>query len=236
MPRLKSCPKLDEKLVDWYVNQKLSCKKIAKILGCNDTSVHRRLRILNVKMRNVGRSKHDLTGKKMGGWKILRIGRHYKYGGWYWFCECIKCGKKQEVFAGVLKRISGCKKCFDRRGNIGDLSKKLWCRLIANAVSRQLEVSIDRQHAWELFIKQNKKCALTGIDLIMSNDCQLNTASLDRIDSNGNYTEDNVWWVHKKINKMKWSYSVEEFIELCELVTRKAQSDKSINNNFVFQT
>ena len=44
------------------------------------------------------------------------------------------------------------------------------------------------------------------------------TASLDRIDSDGAYTIDNVQWIHKDINVMKNSFSEEYFMYLCKLV------------------
>jgi hypothetical protein len=44
------------------------------------------------------------------------------------------------------------------------------------------------------------------------------TASLDRIDSDKGYAEDNVQWVHKKINSMKQTMRDELFIEMCKRV------------------
>ena len=63
------------------------------------------------------------------------------------------------------------------------------------------------------FLKQNKKCALTGSEL------EINvTASVDRIDSKKGYTKDNVQWVHKKVNLMKGTMSQKDFIETCKSV------------------
>ena len=44
------------------------------------------------------------------------------------------------------------------------------------------------------------------------------TASLDRIDSDGAYTIDNVQWIHKDINRMKSNLKQENFIEYCRLI------------------
>ncbi len=44
------------------------------------------------------------------------------------------------------------------------------------------------------------------------------TASLDRIDSSGNYTENNIQWVHKDINKMKNVFSMDQLIEYCKKI------------------
>lgn len=76
------------------------------------------------------------------------------------------------------------------------------------------------QDAWKLFEKQNRKCALTGEELTFSkkNNEYDGTASLDRIDSSKGYTLDNVQWVHKKINMMKWDLKQDEFISWCKKV------------------
>ena len=44
------------------------------------------------------------------------------------------------------------------------------------------------------------------------------TASIDRIDSNKGYIEDNVVWVHKDINIMKNKFSKEYFLMLCKKI------------------
>lgn len=46
------------------------------------------------------------------------------------------------------------------------------------------------------------------------------TASLDRIDSSGDYAEGNVQFVHKTINKMKWDLTDMEFRNFCVLVAK----------------
>ena len=83
------------------------------------------------------------------------------------------------------------------------------------------EVTAENIH--NIFINQNKKCALTGLEISFEN---LNeekfgyscTASLDRIDSKKGYTLDNIQVVHKDINIMKNQYPQEYFIQMCKLV------------------
>jgi hypothetical protein len=67
---------------------------------------------------------------------------------------------------------------------------------------------------------KSKKCSLSGVDLTfgVKNNSKTWNASLDRIDSNKNYTEDNVQWVLKKINRMKSDLDQKEFIKLCGLI------------------
>ena len=84
-----------------------------------------------------------------------------------------------------------------------------------------MEFTITIDYAWELFIKQNRKCALTKMPLelfkVIHRKLQ-GSASLDRIDSSKGYIKGNVQWVHKDINWMKNNYNQPYFIKLCKKV------------------
>lgn len=82
----------------------------------------------------------------------------------------------------------------------------------------RVPVNITKEYAWELYLNQNKKCALSGVDILIAGNHQYNTASIDRIDSSKGYEEGNIQWVHKHINFMKCTYSQEYFIEMCKKV------------------
>lgn len=92
------------------------------------------------------------------------------------------------------------------------------------AKQRNFEFSISIEDIWNLFLKQNRKCALSGVELFFGQNDKahksgITTASLDRIDSNKGYTIDNIQWVHKWINLMKQDMHDVEFIDWCKLVT-----------------
>jgi hypothetical protein len=74
---------------------------------------------------------------------------------------------------------------------------------------------------WELFIKQDKKCAITGTEIDLTID-----GSVDIIDSSRGYTKGNVWWVAKDINKLKLDFTLDRFIELCEMVANYKEKIK----------
>lgn len=102
------------------------------------------------------------------------------------------------------------------------ISGKYFSNLIQGARQRNLEFDIDQEFLWELFQKQNGKCALTGVNIkldVVCEDKKDRTASVDRIDPTKGYTKDNVQWVHKTINYMKMDFTQEEFIEMCKLVS-----------------
>lgn len=82
------------------------------------------------------------------------------------------------------------------------------------------------EQAWNLFLQQNKKCALSGIDIQFAKktgkDWYKNTtASLDRINSKLGYNLNNVQWVHKHVNFMKLQTPNDEFIKWCYLITQR---------------
>ena len=83
-------------------------------------------------------------------------------------------------------------------------------------------MNINIEYAWELFLTQNKKCALTGIDLIFESNSKNSTqrnASLDRIDNTKGYIKGNIQWVDKRLNVMKMDLSLDFFLNACKMVT-----------------
>lgn len=108
----------------------------------------------------------------------------------------------------------------------GEISGNYWSGIRKCASKRNLEFTLTIEEAWELFLKQNRKCRFSKIELTFpikfKDKNQGNyTASLDRIDSDKGYTKDNVQWVHKLINIMKQDMKDEEFIEWCKLITKE---------------
>jgi len=87
-----------------------------------------------------------------------------------------------------------------------------------------MKVSVTMDDAWKLFLKQSRKCAITG-ELLYFAEAGKNAvggnASLDRIDSTKGYTPDNIQWVHKEINVMKWDLPLPTFLRWCKKVVDK---------------
>ena len=66
----------------------------------------------------------------------------------------------------------------------------------------------------------------SGLELVLpkggyknSKEIPENSASLDRIDSDDYYHKNNIQWIHKDIQCMKWNKSEEEFIKWCKIIT-----------------
>lgn len=107
----------------------------------------------------------------------------------------------------------------------GDIHQSYIYILRNRAYNKQLEFNIDGDYLWKLFLKQKRKCALSGLEIGFpktwgSKSKTEITASLDRIDSSKGYIIGNVQWVHKKVNTMKMDMLVDEFTELCKRITQ----------------
>jgi hypothetical protein len=144
-----------------------------------------------------------------------------------WKC---KCGEKFQRSYHQLKDSKAlCEKCarmaivLANFKGYKEISKSYWERIRYGAITRGLEFNITIEFGYELFVKQNYKCALTGIEINLGvlgerTGNTSATASLDRINSDLGYTEDNIQWVHKDINYIKMDLPQNYFIHLCKLV------------------
>lgn len=184
-------------------------------------------------------SRKDITGERFGRLvAIKRIDGYYtktnkrkeKYRS-AWLCKC-DCGNEKIVALSSLTcgNTKSCGCLFKEKVYKGykDLGGQQWSRIKHQAKMRNLNVDITIKDAWELFEKQDRKCALSGLPIELKSNYKgvesNNTASLDRIDNSNGYTIDNVQWVHKIINIMRNRLSVDEFIMYCRKVSEYNES------------
>ena len=148
-----------------------------------------------------------------------------------WKCDCGNdaLGDLYVVKAG-RKKTCGCYMTMKKENNpmwsgYGEIPGDYFNRLKFGAKTRKIELKVGKKYLWNLFLKQDRKCNLTGD--VLTFDTRHGrfdgTASLDRIDSNLPYIEGNVQWVHKDVNTMKWDLSQERLLELCEKIYRHKQ-------------
>ena len=114
----------------------------------------------------------------------------------------------------------------------GEISGGQWCKIKLESTAERrnrrykvarpaLTFEITIEYAWDLFLKQNRKCTLSGEPLTMCgkiNGKYTGNASLDRIDSSKGYTKENVQWIDKKLQMVKTKLSDAEFIAICQKV------------------
>jgi hypothetical protein len=110
------------------------------------------------------------------------------------------------------------------RKGFKQLSGSQWCRIQAGAKERNIEFLLDIEEAYTIIQQQQFRCALSGVEISLTRPI---TASLDRIDSQHGYTQDNVQWVHKTINRMKMDLDESEFVDWCRLITEQSHEKLS---------
>jgi hypothetical protein len=115
-----------------------------------------------------------------------------------------------------------------------ELSGTRWSSYQKGAEIRGLVFEVTIEYAWNLFIEQERKCALSGLpiyfDMDLGNLCkygyQGGTASLDRIDSSKGYIVGNLQWIHKDINKMKMDLQEEDFFRMVKQIYEHKELNK----------
>lgn len=175
----------------------------------------------------------DISGHRFGKIVALKIfGTHPTSKSKLWECKC-DCGKifstsgtllrkGQTKSCGCLKKEASLRTGKESKGWKGykEISKKFFNRIKYNAINRNISFDLKIEEIWDLFLKQDKKCAISGVELSFSPKSVgcLCSASIDRINSKKGYTIDNVQWVHKKINIMKQDMDDDEFLNWINLI------------------
>jgi len=179
----------------------------------------------------------DITGQRFGNLEVLRMEKDptRKDGMWWAICKCYVCGREDYKAKpywikgkyGSHTKSCGCDKTYFKRQSgrnsakfrgYEDMSAHYVSSARRRAKKLKIDFDLDAKFLWDLFEKQNRKCALSGESIEFSKTNRFKTratASLDRIDSNKGYIRENVQWVHKNINLMKMYLDEKNFIDLC---------------------
>ena len=182
-------------------------------------------RILNSKkVKSCGCLKsRDLSGVEYGWGTVLCSTDKRRDRKVVWRLRC-KCGIEYEANTSDLStgNIKSCG-CMIYRKCYGDISGSFYSQIRKGARERNIEFDVSIEDLYSLFVNQEKRCSLTGVDLSIQRSAKkhyqgLTTASLDRIDRTKGYVEGNIQWVHKKVNFMKQSMNNQELLAWCEKV------------------
>lgn len=174
-------------------------------------------------------------GKKIGTVTILDFASESKPYNIIYKCLC-DCGnivdikaECRDVSVGIDNTKSkfgdcACSRAVARNSNnhaqfrgYGEIGRTYYNQVKTNANKRNLDFNVSIEFLWDLFLKQNRRCSLSGLELKFGNSKQI-TASLDRINSSIGYIESNVQWLHKDINNMKQTFDQNQFIEYCKRI------------------
>ena len=214
-----------ELLKELVVIQGKSQKEVAKELKCTDALISKKLKSYGLSKKIEDR----YIGKRFGLLTPLSVAGYDKHSHIVFNCFC-ECGKELEVLGNSLitgnTTTCGCES--RKRGKnhanwtgYEEIRNSYWTSLKTNAFDRGFCFDVSIEQAWDLFIKQGRKCALTGRQLIFApvrKKQSVQTASLDRINSSKGYRLDNIQWVHKTVNQMKMNLTQEDFIKICQEV------------------
>lgn len=144
-----------------------------------------------------------------------------------------KINKKTTVIQARLYKIglrrTSKRKRYKRHETYKLLSLSYFRSIKGGADSRNLQFCITPQDAYEMFIKQDGKCALSGCSIYLNPEYRkghIQTASLDRIDSTKGYLPNNIQWVHKDINKLKTNFGEKCFRSMCLAVAKTIELDE----------
>lgn len=228
----------DQWLHEQYVGFGKRAPQIALEAGMSTSYIFKRLKKLRLTGLYQCGVRVDLSNKVFGQLEVLRPADGYSAPSCLWVCKC-SCGRETTVSrsnlqSGGTTKCSGCvTQTFDKNRNFtgfGHVSGTYWNSLIRSAHSRNFVFSITIEYINDLFVKQDMRCALTGVPICF---CRFinkkktieQTASLDRICNNVGYVPDNVQWVHKAVNLMKLDMLQEDFFKLCLFVVRHNKLD-----------
>lgn len=140
---------------------------------------------------------------------------------------CVSCGQRRNItrhdHATRLAKHP-CKKCSNKsnhpQGEVDGVRVSWFRKYMTGAKSRSLEWALDITDICGLLEIQKGKCALSGLPIQAAGDFDKITASIDRINNSEGYTPGNVQLVHKRINMMRGSLPVDEFVSLCKAVAQ----------------
>lgn len=185
---------------------------------------------------------NSLVGKEFGFLVVVAmeqaaVSKTGKASGMYYaICKCLRCGNSRHAVVPNALKTGRTTSCGCRRDqylqNTGknnvafkgyeEIRAKLWQHYKKGASTRNLEFTISMEYAWSVYIKQDRKCALTEVPLVFGSTIKSSNtnASIDRIDNSKGYIEGNIQWVHKTINRMRNKFSIDEFVHWCCLVAR----------------
>lgn len=213
-----------EYLIEEYVNKQRGPYIIAKEIGCSPKIVYNYLDYHEIPRRKCNGELN--IGDNFGWLTTIKVVGKSKNGTNIWLCQC-QCGQKVEIPTVRLKngRNKSCG-CYKKRKKnhlwtgYCDVSGSLVSEIRNRARRKQLEFDLTAQFLWEMLQTQNSKCAISGIDISLDKN-----ASVDRIDSSKGYTQNNVWWVHKDVNKMKMDLPLDYFLKMCSTIAQHKEQN-----------
>lgn len=175
------------------------------------------------RLRDVKRTAHNYCSNKCRGIGMLNNGGRNTNESRV-LTNCDNCGKGIIRYNPKGARVFCSSECDYKKGYTGEISGAYFSSVRNGAKSRDMVFDITKEDIWEQFLKQERRCALTDIELFWQDGFKgdRGTASVDRKDSEIGYTKENIQIVHKDVNRMKSNFDEAYFIEMCGKIFNKA--------------
>ena len=147
-----------------------------------------------------------------------------------WCRVCPKCNTeithlRRNYCIGAHNIEQPCKTCSNKNnhpsGMVGAVRLAWYESFKKSAITRGYEWYLTPKIINELYEEQEGLCALSGLSVGWSKVGWEHTASIDRINNNIGYLIDNVQIVHKKVNMMRGTLEVSEFVDLCSAIANR---------------
>lgn len=223
-----------DKFFDWTIKEKITNAWYICTCKCGNEKLISRSILKRNKSKKCSDCNHkdisnrveDLSGRQFGEWQVLSRHGSTKHHQPLWSCLCNKCGKISVVRATHLKTGSSkrCTKCNSHQG----IHCRIWTALKSDAKKRKIPVEITIEDLWKLWLKQNGKCAISNVEITLPiHRDDKYTASVDRIDSTQSYNINNIQWVHKIVNRIKYTLSLNDFISLSHSIASNQSNPNS---------
>ena len=91
----------------------------------------------------------------------------------------------------------------------------------------QIVPDVDEDFLLNLLENQNRKCALTGIKLVLNKKSPL-SPSLDKIEPDKGYTKGNVQWLSWAVNRAKGDLDMNDFVTMCKRIVEVSERATAI--------
>lgn len=230
-------------LSDWRTWKQYKCKECIH---------HRRSSISNERRMNW---KTELFIRKKMEKELQRINKYRRdfspenYGKTK-MCRICNREKPLYLFLNHSATTSGkgpyCKSCATRRSGERkqNWSQKQFIMQLINSCKNSnkrrnqrnrnnMAFSINIDDVEKLILSQNNRCVYSGNVLVWSSN-HLNTASIDRIDSDYGYTAENIQLVTKTINAMKSDMTEETFLKMIDCIYETINKKRSKKNIWTY--
>jgi hypothetical protein len=202
-------------------------QEIANNTGSSRSAIYRLMQkygIIGYNPRE--RQANKIIGQKFGKLYVESntLNKHGRYITFHCLCDC---GNKKDISYEnlIICKIDhcGCETKLKQRTTRqkgSNVCRDLLSKCKRSAARRNISFNLTIEDLWEVFLKQDKKCALSGVSIEFNsrrNNKQytIGNASIDRIDGTKGYTKDNIQIVDQKINYAKGQNSDVDFISMC---------------------